>query len=232
MQEHERLIRPALGAIVLICFFMPFLKISCAGQPIASITGLDMAMGKTVEPPNFFDQSGNSGFGGQGWNNQPSGSSQSGGQYPFGDSTVNFDQSASTDQANPFGNMGGEDMKIESKPEVAAALALAVIALLGAFAGAHRAMVFSALASGITAVLLLTVKASAGSDLPPEMEGVISIQWSTGFWGAVAGSVALAIFTFSTINQNSSRRQKPRLVIQTQYDKQNPELVNNDIKTS
>lgn len=222
MQEHERMIRPALGAIVLICFFMPFLKISCGNQPIASITGLDLALGKTVEPPNFFgEEAGAPGFGGQNWPDQ-SGSSD---QFQFGDTTVSFDQSASTDPANPFADMGGGEMKIDSKPEVAAALILAIIALLGAFGAAHRALQVSAIASGITAALLLVIKATVGGDMPPEMMGIISIEWSTGFWGAVVASAALAIFTASLLSRDSSQRQKPRLVIQSQYDKQNTESL-------
>ena len=230
MQEHERMIRPALGVIIVICFFMPFLKISCANQPIASITGLDLALGKTIEPPKFFDDG--SGFGGQKWDNQPYNSSQSGGQSRFGDSTISLDQSASTDQPNPFADMEAGEMKIDSEPSAAAALALAVIALLGAFGGTRRTMIISAAASGITAALLLLVKANVGGDMPPDAMGVIVINWGTAFWVAVAGSAALAIFTFGTLNQSSFRRQKPRLVIQTQYDKPGSELVNNDIKAS
>jgi hypothetical protein len=232
MQEHERMIRPALGAIVLICFFMPFLKISCANQPIASITGLDLALGKTVEPPNFFnDGSGVPGPGGQGWNDQPSSPNQSGGQYQFGDSTVSFDQSATTNQASPFGDMGNGEMKIDSEPSAAAALALAVVALLGAFGGTRRAMVISAAASGITTALLLVIKANVGGDMPQEAMGVISLEWTLGFWGAVAASAALAIFTFRMISQSNAQRAKPRLVIQTQYDKQDTPPITTDVKT-
>ena len=52
MQENQRTIRPAIAVIVLICFFMPFVKISCGGQPIASITGLDLAIGKKIDTPS------------------------------------------------------------------------------------------------------------------------------------------------------------------------------------
>jgi hypothetical protein len=230
MQEHERMIRPALGAIVLICFFMPFLKISCGNQPIASITGVDLALGKTVEPPNFFgDDAGAPGFGGESWADQSGGLDQSDGsgefQFGFGDSTVSFDQSASTDPANPFADTGGDEMKIESEPSAAAALILAIIALLGAFGASHRAMQISAVASGITAALLLVIKANVGGDMPPEMMGIITLEWSTGFWGAVVASVALAIFTASLLSRDSSQRQRPRLVIQSQYDKQSTESL-------
>jgi len=232
MQEHERMIRPALGAIVLICFFMPFLKISCAGQPIASITGLDLALGKTVEPPDFFnDGSGVPGPSGQSWNNQPYSSNQSGSQYQFGDSTVSFDQSASTDQANPFADMGTGEMKIDSEPSAAAALVLAAVALLGACGGTRRSMVISAAASGVTTALLLVIKANVGGDMPQEAMGVISLEWTAGFWGAVAASAALAIFTFRMISLNNAQRTKPRLVIQTQYDKQNADPISTDVKT-
>ena len=227
MQEHERMIRPALGAIVLICFFMPFLKISCGGQPIASITGLDLALGKTIEPPSFLSNDpGASGFGGQGWQAQSGGHNQSGGQYMFGDSTVSFDQSASTDPANPFANAGSGEMKIDSEPSAAGALVLAIIALLGALGAGHRAMQVSAISAAVTAVLLLVIKSNVGGEMPTQSMGVITIEWTTGFWGAMAASAALALFTARLLTLNNSQRQKPRLVIQSQYDKQNAESVN------
>jgi len=228
MQENERMIRPALGAIVLICFFMPFLKISCGTQPIASITGLDLALGKTVEPPNFFgNDAGNPGFGGQNWPDQSGGYNQASGngQFQFGDSTVSLDQSASTDPSSPFADMGGGDMKIESEPSAAAALILAIVALLGAFGASRRAMQTSAVASVVTAALLFVIKTNVGGEMPTEAMGIITLEWSTGFWGALAASAALALFTARLISQNASQRQKPRLVIQTQYDKQNSESI-------
>jgi hypothetical protein len=229
MQENERMIRPALGAIVLICFFMPFLKISCGGQPIASITGLDLALGKTIEPPNFFgDGAGAPGFTGQGWSNQSGGLDQGGGsgQFHFEDSTVSFDQSGSSDPANPFANTTSGEMKINSEPSAAAALILAAIALLGAFGSGHRAMQISAVASAITAALLMVIKFNVAGDMPTQVIGIISLEWDTGFWVAIIASAALAVFTARLLSRSVSLRLKPRLVIQSHYDKQSSESVN------
>lgn len=52
----KRLISPALFALILICFSLPFFTISCSGQELATITGFQLVTGTEVEgeriPPN------------------------------------------------------------------------------------------------------------------------------------------------------------------------------------
>jgi pSer/pThr/pTyr-binding forkhead associated (FHA) protein len=51
-----RFITPAAFAAGILCFFLPFLDISRAGVKIASVSGFDLIVGKTIEPPKLFDE--------------------------------------------------------------------------------------------------------------------------------------------------------------------------------
>jgi lysylphosphatidylglycerol synthetase-like protein (DUF2156 family) len=226
MQEHERTLRPALAAIVLICFFMPFIKISCGQQTIVSITGLDLALGKTIEQPDFFSETAVASEFADRYRIDQSGSTDqtsSDDQAAFGDTTFAREQYAGTDPANPFGQMDEGAMKIDTEPTAAAALVLTIMALLSALGAGHRAMQVSAVCSGVVAALLLVFKANAGGDMPSEFIGVISLEWTTAFWIALIGSAVLALFTFRLLSQSASSLEKPRLVIQTHTDKAHSE---------
>lgn len=220
MQENQRTIRPALAVIVLICFFMPFVKISCGGQPIASITGLDLAIGKKIETPGPFGEAGgniannyksdNTGV------NQPS----SDDQLQFNNPADSTQQFASTDAGNPFGT-GNGDAKIQPQPLAAIALGLAVIALLAALGSSRRGMIVSAATAAITAVLLFILKSNMSSDIPSNMMGVLAFEWTWSYWVALIGSAVLAAFTAKLLSQKDTTRQPPRLVINS-YSEQKP----------
>jgi hypothetical protein len=47
--------RLAFG-LVLLCFFLPFFTVSCQGQPIASVRGVDLVTGATLAPLTARDQ--------------------------------------------------------------------------------------------------------------------------------------------------------------------------------
>lgn len=40
---------PAIFGIVIICFFLPFINISCSGQKIATLSGIQLVSGTTME---------------------------------------------------------------------------------------------------------------------------------------------------------------------------------------
>ncbi|MBD2325589.1 hypothetical protein [Alkalinema sp. FACHB-956] len=50
-------VSPALFALILICFFMPFVTISCKGPgqeiPLVKMTGFEVATGKKIASPNL-----------------------------------------------------------------------------------------------------------------------------------------------------------------------------------
>jgi hypothetical protein len=220
MQENQRTIRPALAVIVLICFFMPFVKISCGGQPIASITGLDLAIGKKIEPPNPFGEAGNSTANNYRSDNSGFNPPSSDDQLQFNNPSDSTQQFASTDNDNPFGS-GNGDAKIQPQPVAAVALSLAVIALLAAMSASRRSMIISAATAAVTAVLLFILKSNMSSDIPSNMMGVLAFEWTWSYWVAVIGSAVLAGFTAKLLSQKNTGRQAPRLVIKS-YSEQKP----------
>lgn len=219
MQENQRMIRPAIGVIVLICFLMPFIKISCAGQPIASISGLDLAIGKKIETPNpFGENAGASSFSNNYQTDQSGNNNQSDDQLQFNNQSDSTQQFASTNESNPFMPTGSSDAKIEPQPVAAIALGLAVIALIGALGESRRSMQFSAAAAAITAVLLVVLKANFNADVPAEMTEMLGFEWTWSFWTAMIASAVLALFSVKLLSEKKEFRTPPRLVIQTYSD--------------
>lgn len=226
MTEHERKLRPALAAIILVCFFMPFLKVSCGGQPIMQMSGFDLATGRDVKPNNPLEAfSKADGF-------QVDPNQQPQGYQP--DPTSNnlppdsiwqqtpFGQASQTDQ---FGKMEGMDGKVKVEPTATAAIILAALALLTALATGRGAKIASAATAALCAIALLLLKSRAGADIPPEAAAIIAVEWTTAFWVALIGSGALAVFTFQTLSQKDTDIEKPRLVIQTYQANQPSEKI-------
>jgi hypothetical protein len=49
MSEGKKYITPSLYGIIIICFFLPFVIVSCEGKTIQEFTGMQMAVGTTVQ---------------------------------------------------------------------------------------------------------------------------------------------------------------------------------------
>ncbi|MBL7209075.1 MAG: zinc-ribbon domain-containing protein [Dehalococcoidia bacterium] len=47
---------PAIFAIALICFFLPFITVSCGGQKVATLTGVQLVTGTAIEQPDLFGE--------------------------------------------------------------------------------------------------------------------------------------------------------------------------------
>lgn len=47
---------PAVFGIALICFFLPWLDVSCSGQKVITFSGIQLATGKTIDGPTMFGQ--------------------------------------------------------------------------------------------------------------------------------------------------------------------------------
>lgn len=46
---------PRIGfGLILICFLLPFVTISCAGQEIVTLSGLQLTTGETIETPSSY----------------------------------------------------------------------------------------------------------------------------------------------------------------------------------
>ena len=44
-------------AVILLCFFLPFVEVSCQGQEIASLTGMQMTFGTEINNPGSYGES-------------------------------------------------------------------------------------------------------------------------------------------------------------------------------
>jgi hypothetical protein len=48
---------PAILGLALICFFLPFVTVSCQGQKLLTLTGVQLVTGTTVQVPQMFGPS-------------------------------------------------------------------------------------------------------------------------------------------------------------------------------
>jgi hypothetical protein len=57
MQTPIKRVSPAIFGLILICFFLPFLTVSCQSQKFVSLTltGVQLATGTTIEQPRFLE---------------------------------------------------------------------------------------------------------------------------------------------------------------------------------
>lgn len=47
---------PAAFVIIIFCFFLPFVNITCGGQTVMSLTGIQLITGAEYKPQGMFDQ--------------------------------------------------------------------------------------------------------------------------------------------------------------------------------
>jgi hypothetical protein len=52
--EHTKKISASMFALILICFFLPFVTISCENRPVVQLSALELTTGKTMEVPSDF----------------------------------------------------------------------------------------------------------------------------------------------------------------------------------
>ena len=53
MESMTKKFSPAIFGIVLICFILPFVTVSCQGQKLATLTGIQLITGTTIKQPNM-----------------------------------------------------------------------------------------------------------------------------------------------------------------------------------
>ncbi len=56
MLNPAKKISPAIFGIILICFFLPFVTVSCQNQKVMTLTGVQLATGTTIEQPSFLER--------------------------------------------------------------------------------------------------------------------------------------------------------------------------------
>ncbi len=54
MQSETKKFSPAVFGFALLCFFLPFVSVSCQRQKVISFTGIQLVMGTTIEQPQMF----------------------------------------------------------------------------------------------------------------------------------------------------------------------------------
>jgi len=56
MGSNRRRVSPAVFFLAMVCFFLPFVTLSCAGERIESFTGFQLVAGTELKQPGFFGQ--------------------------------------------------------------------------------------------------------------------------------------------------------------------------------
>jgi hypothetical protein len=54
VNQTARRLSPGLYILILIFFLMPFMDLSCGGQPVVTLSGIDMVTGKQLEDPGAY----------------------------------------------------------------------------------------------------------------------------------------------------------------------------------
>ncbi|OGU74716.1 MAG: hypothetical protein A2V93_05030 [Ignavibacteria bacterium RBG_16_34_14] len=49
---------PAIFAIIIFCFFLPFVNLTCSGQTVMTMTGIQLITGAEYKPQGMLDQQG------------------------------------------------------------------------------------------------------------------------------------------------------------------------------
>lgn len=49
MEKKTKYISPAMFALIVLCFFLPFVTVSCENQQIASVSGIQLVTGTSIE---------------------------------------------------------------------------------------------------------------------------------------------------------------------------------------
>jgi hypothetical protein len=146
-------ISASMFALILLCFFLPFITISCQGQDVMSMSGVQMATG--------------------------------------------------VEYTKPYDSMGGAFGSISAAPKTqkiagslpvgiaftAAAAGLASIFLLK---GRMQKHLVPGIASGIGAILLLSIKSGTDDTILKQGGGMIQVSYGLGFYLALLLFVANA----------------------------------------
>jgi hypothetical protein len=54
MEDKAKKFSPALFGLVLFCFFLPFMDISCGGEKVVTLTGIQLVTGTSIEQEDAF----------------------------------------------------------------------------------------------------------------------------------------------------------------------------------
>ena len=57
MKNKIKKVSPAIFGVAIICFFLPFMEVSCGGQKVMSFSAIQMVVGTTVQQPGMLEES-------------------------------------------------------------------------------------------------------------------------------------------------------------------------------
>ena len=183
MIDTIKKISPATFGLVLICFFLPFAHISCQGQKVATITGIQLVTGTTIGgPPAGFSQE-ESPFGAPGIR-------------PIGPETPRRSLGESRDS-----------QKVDPEPLAILALCSAVAGLGLSFLKTKNGTIVTIVASALGLVFLLLLKAKIDNEVLKEGEGILRVEYGSGFWLAFVlflCAIGLNVFLLSQMKKMES----------------------------
>ena len=169
MNDKARLLTPAGFGIALICFVLPFATLSCQGKEVATLSGLELAFGKSLDasalPMN------------------PS------------DAAAFQEKSKEEQEAAMMQVMGAAQAQaIGANPWAIAAALCAAIGIGAALLGGRTAGIVPAGLAGLGALLLFVAKTRVEGQVSGPTMGMGQVAWNAGFWLCLAAFAVNAAF--------------------------------------
>lgn len=186
MNEKARLATRGLFGIALICFVLPFATVSCQGKPIATLSGIDVAFGASLDASALPVTPGEA---------------------------VDFQTLPKEQQEAAMTQLIGsaQAQAIGSSPWAIAAIAVAIAGLGAALFAGHAAGPVPAALAGAGAVLLFLMKARVENQVSGPTMGMGQVEWNAGFWLCLLGFVANAALNgyLAATGQSGQPREAP-----------------------
>lgn len=169
MDQKARFATPAGFGIALICFVLPFATLSCQGREVATLSGLDLAFGATLDASAL--------------------------PMSPSDASAFEEKSKEEQEAAMLKVMGSAQAQAIGWNPWAIAAALAAAAGLGAaLLGGRSAGAVPAAIGGLGALLLFLAKSRVESQVSGPTMGMGQVSWNAGFWLCLAAFAATAAF--------------------------------------
>lgn len=179
--RETRRFSPALFGIIVLCFLLPFLTVTCVDQEVLTLKGVDLVLGLTPEMNPEFEES----FDSIGNDDLETGAGEG------SDITVDESDADETD-FNPV-------------LSAIAALAAALVGLVLSFLYRDRRRTLSAaIAAGVVVLSLLYLRV----EVKPESGGggIVTLKYRFGYWIALLLGLLLLV-----VHGLDLRRKKPEL---------------------
>ncbi len=140
--------------LIIICFFFPFMDISCGGQKFISLSGVQLITGTTIKEPDIL-------------NDQMNADNQ---QF-FKGNNIHIP-----------GNDIPKVHNIPPEPLAIVTFSFIALGLILSFNKKNRHALFPAICSSASLITLLLLKNKIDNDVLREGSGAFMITYATGFW--------------------------------------------------